>query len=81
MREDMAKLKKMETMLQDGLDMKEYVKNGTLYSARRTWQVRSCMLDLAANFPNHSKYKESMGRCKACDLQVREDQEHVTECV
>ena len=81
MREDMAKLKKMETMLQDGLDMKEYVKNGTLYSARRTWQVRSCMLDLAANFPNHSKYKESMGRCKACDLQVREDQGHVTQCV
>ena len=77
----MVKMKKMKIMYQDGLDMKEYVKNGTLYSARRTWQVRSNMLDLAGNFPNHSKYKESMGRCKACDLQVREDQEHVTECV
>ena len=55
MREEMVKMKKMKIMYQDGLDMKEYVKNGTLYSARRTWQVRSNMLDLASNFPNHSK--------------------------
>ena len=61
--------------------MKEYVKTGTLYSARQTWRVRSSMLDLAGNFPNQAKYKKSMAKCHACNLQAREDQEHVTKCV
>ena len=66
----MEKMKK--TMNQQGLEMKEYVKNGTLYSARRTWQVRSSMLDLAGNFPNQAKYKKSMARCQARNLPARE---------
>ena len=70
MKREMEKMKKMQTMNRQGLEMKEYVKNGTLYSARRTWQVRSFMLDLAGNFPNHGKYKKSMARCQAYNLQV-----------
>ena len=31
--------KKMRTMVSQNLDLKEYVKNGTLFSARRTQQV------------------------------------------
>ena len=38
-------------------------------------------MDLAGNFPNHAKYKKSMARCQACDIQVMEDQEHVSKCV
>ena len=43
MKEEMQKMKekKMRTMVNGNLDMKEYVKKGTLYSARKTWEVRS----------------------------------------
>ena len=53
---------------------------GTLYSARRTWEVRSHMLDVAGNYPSHNKYKKSSWKCQACDGDVREDQEHLKEC-
>ena len=53
--------------------MKDYVKKGTLYSARKTWEVRSHMLDVAGNYPGHNKYKDSMWRCQ-------EDQEHLMVC-
>ena len=48
--------KKMRTMVHQNLDLKDYVRNGSLFSARKTWQVRCFMLDVAGNFPNHSKY-------------------------
>ena len=38
------------------------------------------MLDVAGNFPNHSKYKETAWKCQACVLEVREDQEHLLVC-
>ena len=74
------KEKKMRTMYFQNLEMKEYVKKGTLYTTRRTWEVRSHMLDLAGNYPGHKKYEQSDWKCQACDQQVREDQEHVTHC-
>ena len=42
--------------------------------------MRSHMLDVAGNYPGHNKYKDSMWRCQACDLEVKEDQEHLTKC-
>ena len=39
MKREMEKLKKMEKMSKENLEMKEYVKTGTLYSARQTWRV------------------------------------------
>ena len=71
----------MRTMVHQNLEMKGYVKEGTLYSARKTWEVRSHMLDVAGNYPNHSKYKKTSWMCQACDGAVREDQEHLKECV
>ena len=38
------------------------------------------MLDVAGNYPGHNKYQGSMWRCQACDLEVKEDQEHIAEC-
>ena len=35
------KEKKMRTMYFHNLEMKEYVKKGTLYEARKTWEVRN----------------------------------------
>ena len=78
----MGKMKeeKMRTMYFQNLEMKDYVKKGTLYEARKTWEVRSHMLDLAGNFPGHKKYEQSDWKCQACNQQVREDQEHVMHC-
>ena len=61
MKEEMGKMKekKMRTMYFQNLEMKEYVKKGTLYTARKTLEVRSHMLDLAGNYPGHKKYEQS----------------------
>ena len=82
MKEEMAKMKekKMRKMYYEDLEMKEYVKSGTLYSARKTWEVRSHMLDIAGNYPGQRKYEESNWRCQACNQEVKEDQEHLTIC-
>ena len=72
--------KKMRTMVHQNLDLKDYVRNGSLYSARKSWQVRSYILDVAGNYTNHSKYKETSWNCQACVLEVREDQEHLQVC-
>ena len=82
MKEEMQKMKekKMRTMVNQNLEMKEYVEKGTLYSVRKTWEVRSHMLDVAGNYPGKNKYKASRWMCQACDLEVREDQEHLTMC-
>ena len=53
---------------------------GTLFSARKTSEVRSHMLDVAGNFPGHRKYESSNWMCQACGGVVREDQEHLTQC-
>ena len=55
MKSDMERMKdkKMKTLYHQNLEMKDYVKAGTLYSARKTWQVRSYMLDVAGNYKNH----------------------------
>ena len=82
MKEQMEPMKdkKMRTMFYQNLDIKEYVKKGTLFSARKTWEVRSHMLDVAGNFPAHKKYESSNWMCQACGGVVREDQEHLTQC-
>ena len=68
-------------MVNQNLDLKDYVRNGTLFSARMTWEIRSRMLDVAGNYPGHSKYKASSFLCQACNMEVKEDQEHLTVCV
>ena len=57
MKEEMERMKdkKMRTVVNQNLDLKEYVKNGTLFSARRTWEIRSHLLDVAGDYPGHSK--------------------------
>ena len=82
MKVEMEKMKdkKMKTMYNQNLEMTDYMKKGTLYSARRTWEVRSHMLDVAGNYPSHNKYNNSSWKCQACDGDVREDQEHLKEC-
>ena len=82
MKNDMERMKesKMKRMWKDDLRMKDYVRTGTLYSVRKTWEARSYMLRVAGNFPNQKKYQRTGWLCQACDLRVREDQDHLTSC-
>ena len=60
---ELMKDKKMRTMFYQNLAIKEYVKKGTLFLARKTWEVRSHMLDVAGNFPGYKKYESSNWMC------------------
>ena len=77
MKEEMNRMKekKMRTMVNQNLlkvELEDHVKNGTLFSARRTWQIRSHKLDMAGNYPGHSEYETSRsGRIKNTFLCVR----------
>ena len=70
----------MGKMFHQNLGLKDYIKNGTLFSSRKTWEARSHMLDVAGNFPGHRKYEPSNWMCQLCGGVVREDQEHLTQC-
>ena len=82
MKEEMEKMKekKMKTMIKSDCKLKDYVKTGTLYSVRKTWEARSYMLPVAGNYPGYTKYQGSGWLCQACSLQVREDQDHLALC-
>ena len=73
--------KKMSTIYYDNLNMKDYVRTGSLYTARTTWEVRSHMLRVAGNYPGHMRFAATGWRCQACALEVREDQEHLASCL
>ena len=66
-------MKKMKTMRKSPVSLKDYMRTGTLYSVRKTWEVRSYMLRVAGNYPGHRKYLATGWQCQACLEQVRED--------
>ena len=59
-------------MFDQDLEMKECVKSSTLYTARKTWEVRIHMLDVVGNYPGQRKYEESKWMCRGCNLNVKE---------
>ena len=46
----------MKRMRKSDISLKDYMRTGTLYSVRKTWEVRSYMLHAAGNYPGHRKY-------------------------
>ena len=82
MKRDMERMRerKMRIMIHDDCELKDYVRNGNLYSARKAWEIRSFMLRVAGNFPSYVKYEATGWRCQACPYMVREDQDHLTQC-
>ena len=74
-------MKKMKVMSKSDCSLKDYMKTGILYSARKTWEVRSYMLRVAENYPGHKKYLATEWQCQACMQQVREDQDHPIICI
>ena len=80
MKDETSEMQKMRRIRDEDWGLKDYVKNGSLYSVRSTWEVRSYMLDVAGNYSHHHKYESSGWLCQACSLQIREDQDHLSQC-
>jgi hypothetical protein len=80
LKEETAEMTKMKVIRGEPWGMKKYAKEGSLFSVRNTWKVRSYMLDVAGNYSHHNKYQATRWMCQACSLQVREDQDHLTQC-
>ena len=80
MKNEMREMTKMRKMRLSDCSLKEYVKNGSLYEVRKTWEARSYMVKVAGNYPGHRRYEATGWLCQACDLMVREDQDHLATC-
>ena len=80
MKEETFEMIKMRKIREEAWGIKDYVKSGNLYSVRSTWNVQSYMLDVAGNYSHHTKYEATGWLCQACDLHIREDQDHITQC-
>ena len=80
MKTETSEMKKMKRIRNEKWGLKEYVKCGSLYSVRSTWEVRSYMLHVAGNYSHFQKYAGTGWLCRACNLQVREDQDHLGRC-
>ena len=80
MKSETTEFGKMRKIRAETWGVKEYVKSGSLYSVRSIWEMRSYMLDVAGNYSHHKKYESTGWLCQACSFQVREDQDHLTQC-
>ena len=82
MKKDMERMrdKKMKNMIKEGCELKDYVKHGNIYSARKTWEAKCYMLRVAGNYPGQKRYEATGWRCQACPYMVREDQDHLSCC-
>ena len=70
-------MEKMKVIRFDGWWMKKYVRTGHQHSVQSTWEIRAYMLRVAGNYSHHSRYLATGRLCQACQLQVREDQDHL----
>ena len=72
MKKEMERMKdsKMKLMIKSDCKIKDYVTNGKLYEVQKATR----------NYPGHNEYARTEGRCQACPLLVREDQDHLSRC-
>ena len=80
MKKEIEKMKEKRIVHYQNFDVKEYVRIGTLFTARKTWEVRNHLLNAAVNMLGQTKYEAPSWKCKACNMEVQEDQEHLTKC-
>ena len=80
MKNETKEMEKMRVIRQEDWGVKDYVKNGSLWSVRKTWEARAYMLHVAGNYMHSRKYEATGWRCQACVSQVREDQDHLGLC-
>ena len=80
MKTETTDMEKMRVIRAEEWGIKDYVKNGSLWSVRKTWEARAFMLHVAGNYSHNNKYQATGWQCQACVLQVREDQDHLSVC-
>ena len=80
MKTECGNMQKMSKISAEDWGLKDYVKSGSLWSVRKTWEARSFMLHVAGNYSHNRKYEPTGWQCQACTLQVREDQDHLGRC-
>ena len=80
MKNETKEMEKMRIIREEDWGVKDYVKNGSLWSVRKTWEARAYMLHVAGNYTHSRKYEATGWRCQACVSQVREDQDHLGLC-
>ena len=80
MKSETTGMEKMRTIREENWGVKDYVKNGSLWSVQKTWEARAYMLHVAGNYSRSRKYEATGWRCQACVSQVREDQDHLGLC-
>ena len=53
MKKEMEKMKdkKMKVMMKEGCEIKDCVKKGNIYTARKVWEAKCYMLRVAGNYP------------------------------
>ena len=70
MKTETCDMKKIRRVRAEELGLKDYVKNGNLWSVRKTWEARAFMLHVAGNYSHSRKYEATWWWCQACVLQV-----------
>ena len=72
-----GKLKKLN--LED-CTRKDYIDNYALQDVRKIFEARTYMLKVGGNFKHHAAYRKNDWKCKACNFNVLERQEHLSVC-
>ena len=80
MKTETCEMEKMRKIRAEDWGLKDYVKNGSLWSVQKTWEARAYMLHVAGNYSHSRRYEATGWRCQACVSQVREDQDHLGLC-
>ena len=79
LKERMEGLKKLEGIVKDNLEIKEYFKFRNLEDTRVMFRLRTRMLELKANQKNNPTFRKEGWKCDGCKQEI-ENEKHVMEC-
>ena len=65
MKTETTDMEKMRVIRAEELGIKGYVKNGRLWSVRKTWEALAFMLHVAGNYSHNNKYQATGWQCQA----------------
>ena len=80
MKKAMTSMEKMVILNNEDCKIKDYIKQKSINKVRDTFATRVMMLKFAGNYSHDERFRKSNWLCEACDLQITEDQVHITQC-
>ena len=75
----MTSMEKMVILKNEDCKIKDYIKQKSINKVRYTFATRVMMLKFAGNY-SHESFRKSNWLSEVCDLQIKEDQVHFTQC-